>query len=1298
MKWLASRPMNRALLQMSAVVVLTAPLGAEERILQAFEGDGYDDWTVEGEAFGDAPLGASAEGGLRGVSGASAASSAQAGEAATGSLVSPEFEIGLPYLVFSIAGADGAGRVGVRLRAGDEVLFEAGGEGDLRLRPVVWDLSGLLGRRVRLEVFDQDPEGVVAVDHFVLTDDAGLRLPKTDTGGAEGGLVPTDALVGVRIPEGTTLRVVGEKDDLGIHSPTALTFDREGRLLVAETYRFRHGVEDNRGRLYWFLEDLRARSVEDRAAMFERWSEKITPEYLVEKSEQIRVLSDQGEDGRFRSSEVFADEFREPMDGTAAGLFAYEDTVYFACIPKIWGLRDADSDGKADGRQVIADGFGVRVSFSGHDLNGFALHPDGRIYGTIGDRGFNLTTPEGVEYEYPDQGAVFRFDPDGSNFEVVHTGLRNPKEIAFDEFGNGFSVDNNSDQGDEARIVYVVEGADSGWRMEHQAMHSHHRQIGLDERPPNRWMQERMWEPENGDQPAWLLPPVENFTAGPSGLTYHPGTGFLESELGRFLVCDYRGNAPASGIWSFRMEEDGAGFALADSRPFNWGAGATDIEYSWDGRVFVTDFVDGWVAHDAGRVYEVRADEMFRADRVAEVVELIREGFEHRDSDELAALLSHPDQRVRVRAQLALTRKEDAVEKLTAAATEGEGLERLHGVWGLGVLARRGPAALPRSGDDDFVALPAKNSDERVIGPLMRLLKDEDAEVRAQAVKALGESNVIGDRINFGALMADDSPRVRMFAAIATGRTRAIGSLPFVWKMLIANDDRDPYLRHAGVHALEMLSTPLQLVALKDQESAALRLAAVIALGRGGHEEIAAFLHDPDRRVADEALRMIHDRDIEPVRGHVAALLDDRPEGGRSVMMWRRLLHSAFRLGDARNLGRVASVALDPELPRPVRGEALRLLDEWVRPFSVDQSLGRWNPLPERDEAMVRATLDSSAAALLEVEGPLLADAIGVIRKHGLDLGAVPDARIRAMVTDHELPGPARARALDLYAARDPEDLATLLVELAGADDDSLALAAIGKLIDGQAPEATAALRAALDSDSVRRKQRAWQLTGKVEGLGDLFVEQLQQLTDRKGRAPEALELLAAAKGRGEPEVAAALEGYLAAVADPENPLAEWGPALEGGNPRRGRSLFESHPAAQCMRCHVPQDGEGVGQAAGPDLAGVATRGDREFLLESMIVPGAKVAAGFGLVSITRKDGSVVAGILMGDDEQQVEVDVAGDRVVVRRDEIQMMSEPISSMPPMGSLLEPKEVRDLVAWLATRDGEDQEPKREEEGH
>ena len=1098
-------------------------------------------------------------------------------------------------------------------------------------------------------------------------------------------LVNSPVVPGAAIPAGTSLKVEADFKSHQLTSPTALTFDDQGRIFVTETHRFGAGIEDNRAHTYWYLDDLAATNTSDRRALHEKWKAKFPLARMTEKSELVRRFADTNGDGSLDEAKVFADGFNDVLDGTAAGVFSHEGTLYLACIPKLLMLRDTDGDGRADERKTIEEGFGVRVSLSGHDLNGFALGPDGRIYGTIGDRGFSFTTKAGVTYHYPNQGAAFRFEPDGTGFEVFHTGLRNPKEIAFDALGYPFTVDNNSDQGDAARVVYLVEGGDTGWEMEHQAMHTFHREIGLQDRPPSRWMDEKMWHLANPEQPAYIVPPSALLTTGPSGLTYHPGTGFLENEAGRFLICDYRGGAANSGIWSFEMKPEGAGMKLTNSRKALWGVAVTDAEYSWDGRLFVTDFGGGWKSHAGGRLLSLDAGaQTWRAKDAASAATILREGLEERSSAELAKLLEHPDARIRLRAQIALTRKPDALKQFDAATLSADLMVRVHGIWGLGILSRRGSSPLP---DSDFATLPSAKIRKEADAKLVALLGDKDEEIRCQTLRTLADATTAPGHLQLGPLLADASPRVRFFAAILAGKRQMTAFYGPICDMLAENDNRDPLLRHAGAFALQHLSP--DTVALRNltlHPSPAVRLAAVVALRRMKNPDAAGFLRDADPKVADEAIRAICDPDLADSRPAVAGLLDHLEKRQWSPLMLRRLLHNSFRIGDAENAARVLKFAADAGQPEALRKEAFRLLSLWTTPPPADQFTGHWRPLAARDPKPLLPVLGEHLPALLQQQGFVLTAALGLIDFYHLDIATLDVPTLRKLVANPALPADARAKALDLIIQRKPADLDAFLAETIRNTPDEVALTALGHLSKTSPDSAVALIEAALTSKRPLLARKSWKLLAAIPGdaVDKLLARHLDLLRAANGISPHAVELIDAARQRGGPLPAAALAALEKSLAENQDPLAKWNIALEGGDPEAGKALFTSHPAGECLRCHRVGESHDIGGDTAPNLAGVAKRHpDRRYFLESLLTPSAVIAPGFGVVAIDFKNGASINGSLLASTPEHLDLDSGGKVVRIRRADIASETKPLSPMPPMEGLLNPAELRDIIAWLAS---------------
>jgi quinoprotein glucose dehydrogenase len=351
-------------------------------------------------------------------------------------------------------------------------------------------------------------------------------------------------------------------------------------------------------------------------------------------------------------------------------------------------------------------------------------------------------------------------------------------------------------------------------------------------------------------------------------------------------------------------------------------------------------------------------------------------------------------------------------------------------------------------------------------------------------------------------------------------------------------------------------------------------------------------------------------------------------------------------------------------------------------------------PLPERDASKVRDVLSPSLGGLLKLEGALAEPALALVAQYKLDLSSVDDAALKSLVMNAGLPGAARSEALDLYSARKPDGLEAMLGELAKGKDDDLAIGAIKRLAAGQPAVALETLKAATSGGSAHRQQEAWKIAAdlKAPGVESLFGDALAKLKAKSGVSPATLELLDAAAKRPEPAVKTALDDYKAAIAASKDPLAPYLGSLEGGNPAKGAQIFESQPQAQCMRCHAAGGGHGGGDA-GPSLAAVGKRGDSKFHLESLVNPGAKVAVGYGVTAVTLKGGKSVAGLLIADTKEHVDVDSSGKVLRVKKGDIESMTPPVSAMPPMGTLVTPTELRDLVAWLGNAKDKEPEPKK-----
>lgn len=1062
-----------------------------------------------------------------------------------------------------------------------------------------------------------------------------------------------------RIPQGFTVEVFAAEPSL--ENPVAICLDEQGRVFVAEEHRFNQGTEENRTRPYLLEDDLQIKTLEDRMAMFKKWEQKFEGglSFLTKTSDIVRRLEDRDGDGQADMSTIFAAGFNSPLDGLGAGLIARDGKVWYTCIPNLWLLEDQNSDGKADARTVLLRGFGVNAAFLGHDLHGLVWGPDGKLYFSVGDRGAHVITKEGTTISNPRNGAVYRCQPDGTELEMIHRGLRNPQELAFDQFGNLFADDNNCDKGDHSRLVYVVPGGESGWNMAYQTIPEPYL--------TGPWHAEGIWHLAHELQPAYIVPPVGKLGAGPSGFVFSSGTSLPARFSNHFFYCNFTGNG---GVESFAVQEVGAGFAIVDHRDFCKPVQASDVDFGYDGKMYVADYpVSPWDrSTSGGRVYTIFDKSRLEQPVVQETRTLFQNGFDGLTSAQLAALLHHDDMRVRLRAQFELAARGAAATNLLAALAKQDDnqLTRLHAIWGLGQIGRNHPAALQ---------------------VVMGLLDDNDSEVRGQAVRVLGDARCVPAADVILPLLADEAARVRFFAALALGSMKYQPAIAPIFEMVRANNGQDRFLSHAGVAALEQIGDRQQVQQRAGDESMAVRMTVLLVQRRWSDARISQFLDDAELKIVTEAARVINDAPLPVGREKLANLAERyRNVGGDQIApLMRRIINANFQIGQRGNVEAVIGIATSTAQSSAIRAEAISALSAWQGPSKRDRVTGFWQPVAERNPATVRDVVQHAASNLLAATTAQLQTQVTellVALKVETD-----DREFAAWVADENRSEGARLAALRLLANRKYDDLATIIEQTLVSSNSALRAEARDLLATTDQNRASALFSHLLEDPdaAVGEQQRALAMLSKMNSPLAAQTLDLWANLLRQRKVPPALQLdvIDALRAAPTAERTAAVRAF-EAVDDPADVLAKYRGALDGGDARIGRELFVGHAAAQCIRCHLVA---GRGGTAGPDLSQVASREreiDRRFLLESIVAPNEKIAKGFAAVTLVLNTGKIVAGTIKAEDELSLTlITPQNETIRVLRDAIDERTAATSAMPAMTKVLSLREIRDLVEYLST---------------
>ncbi|SDQ71391.1 PVC-type heme-binding CxxCH protein [Flagellimonas zhangzhouensis] len=1056
--------------------------------------------------------------------------------------------------------------------------------------------------------------------------------------------------------------------------PIAMDIDPKGRIFFTRTNRQKNSEFDIRGYRHWMTASNSFETVADRKAFLHEtfapeksaenaWLEDLNGDGihdwrdLAVEEEEVWRLEDADQDGIAEKATRVVHDFHSEESDVTNAILVDGDELFVGVAPDMWRMQDTNGDEVFDSKTSLATGFGIHIGFSGHGMSGAIMGPDGKLYWGIGDIGANVTDKEGNRYEYPNQGVIVRSNPDGSSFEIFAHGLRNTHEFVFDKYGNIISSDNDGDhQGESERLVHIVEGSDAGWRSNWQ--------YGKYTDPKNNsykvWMDEKLFKPRWEGQAAYIIPPIMNYHNGPTGMQFNPGTALGSSWVDKFFLVEFVGDPVLSHIWSFDLKPKGASFELNSEVDMVSGILPTAIKFGPDGALYVADWINGWGTKNSGRVWklDVTEDENDLAEQRLETQKWMTTNFEDLGNGELVELLSYPDMRIRQKAQFQLAKSSFwGYRKFKEVAKESnDQLARIHAIWGIGQQA-------------------AVDLDKADI--LVDLLEDSDEEIIAQCLKVLGDLKYTEASDKMISLLKSENPRIQFYAAQALGRIKTESAVHPLLDMIAENADEDVYLRHAGVLALSRIGKDQPLVDLASSDNRSLKIAAVLALRRMKLPEVAIYLKDADEYIITEAARAINDdRGIKEALPELAALLENPKFSSEPLM--RRVINSALRVGGEKQLDDLINYAQNESTPSVLRGETLAALSTWTSPSVMDRVDGYHLGEVTRPLEPIQNKMGSSIASFLEDNDPeVLQGALKLLAS--LQVSGY-DNKLVQLMRSHNSPE-VRSEALKALGSTGYDQLAQVMRLGMGDQNAQVRRTAVGLMgeLSLSKEELPNVVNPIFSKGGIGEQQAVLEVLAKMPAdKSEAVLSSLLQQANRGGINDEVmLDLIEASSNTGSSKI----NNQLASLKSKGYGSGAYTETLHGGSWWAGKTVFESNPTAQCVRCHSLN---GSGGKVGPALDNIANILTREQILEALIEPSKRISPGYGSVTLTLTNGQEVTGLLEAENEEGLILRTsAAEPLEVAYTRIQSRRNAPSGMPAMGKMISKRELRDLIEYLGS---------------